>query len=177
MPSDSSTRSIKLTANALAGMHPSLVGDGERAAAGLPFRGKSAQAANALTGFVTPGGNALAAGVAPPTPPPPAAVAAPVAVAAQMVPDVPPGQKRSTVVVKVIGADKMQDDALAKQISRFEWVRNALGAALKRPGLTHDDMVQIVADGVRDKAFPASEAGEILSGMTTDPAKLKDEIQ
>ena len=123
------------------------------------------------------GANLLAAGVTSPPPPPPAVSAAPVAVAVQPEPAVPTGQERHAAVGGVIAADKMSDADLRGQSDRYEWVRGALGQALQQPDLSHADVVQLVADGVRSKIIPSAEASKILGDLPTDPTSLRDALE
>ena len=95
----------------------------------------------------------------------------------QPAPATVPGQAMSSAIGKAIGAGKLSDNALAEQFNRLDYMRNAIGSALQKPNLSHDDAVKIVAEAVRDKVVPASEAGEILSGVTSDPTKLRAELQ
>ena len=185
--------SNELAPHKLRDMPAALVGGGEWAAAGLPKATHPARSQNALTAgvapsagvankligmapaSVNPGVNLLAGGVAPsPASQPRMMISAPTA---QPAPAVPPGQERHMAVGKELAVGKMSDADLKQRFARYEWVRNALGQALQKPGLTHDDMVQIVADGVREKALPAEHAAIILGSLPTAPADLRNAIQ
>ncbi len=180
--------------------HPALVGAGERPAAGLSPRhdwlASAAPAGNALAGGAVTGQpppamaqNMLTAGmggqpapgamvnlltnqtVQPGPPPPPAAMPSP------PMPTVLPGQEVSTVIGKATGADKMTDADLSKGFDRTEYIRNALsGMTRQATPPTHDDVLNAVAKGVKDGVFPAAEAGQIMGGITPDPAKLGAEL-
>ncbi len=180
--------------------HPALVGAGERPAAGLSPRhewlASSAPAGNALIGGAmtsqpapaiaqnmltagmggqpAPGAviNQLTGQTAPLAPPPP-----PAAMPSPPMPTVLPGQEKHTAIGKATGADKMTDADLSKGFGRTEYIRNALaGMTRQATPPTHDDVLNAVAKGVKDGVFPAAEAGQIMGGITSDPAKLGAEL-
>ena len=177
MPASSSMPSGSGYAPSARSSRNALMGDMQSEHSGKPGQ----TVANILAGgvpSVAPAGNALAAGVAPPPPPPPpVASAAPAAPVAMPAPAVPPGQERHAAVGKVIGVDNLSDADLKGQSDRYEWVRGAIGRALQQPDLSHADVVQLVADGVRDKAIPSGEASKILGDLPTEPAALRDALQ
>lgn len=88
----------------------------------------------------------------------------------------PPGQEITSMIANAVGANKASPEALTDLVNRFEYTRNAVGNALKKPDLTHDDVLQIAADAVKAKVIPASEVGEILGTVTSDPTKLRADM-
>ena len=200
MAGKSGVHATSITAAELEATHPALVGAGERAAAGLSPRhewlGGTApanQVANALisaTGQAAPamGVNMLLGGMGPqpapgalvnqltgtvtpsPSPPPSAAMLPP--------PAAPPGQAASIAIGKATGAQKMSDADLSKGFDRLEYIRSALGNMTRQSSPpTHDDVLAAVAKAVKDGIFPAAEAGQIMGGLTSDPAKLPAELE
>ncbi len=164
-------------------VHPSLIGGGERAMAGLPPNG-----AHTKDATIARSRNRLAQSGVTPTSPwynaltgttyqPPVAALPPSTPAPVQAPSVPAGQIVAIAVKKGVAPEKMTDAALAGRIDRAEYTVVSLRNLLDKPSISPEDVVDAVHAAIKHKAIDASEAAQLLGEVGTDPSKIRGKLQ